>query len=384
MYQRLINLFNVFAGLTASVLLLLALTHFIQNPDLLIHPDNFINYQAGFIRRGLDGQILYSLTHFFNIDFLTTLKIYNISTLFIAFILIAIFKYKNKIPTYILLSMSVLMLYLLYFDRGIRKDHIVFIFILLQSSFFSKNLNLKSVGTKISFVLISIIGTLIHEVFFILTFLPIIIGFWIEAKLYGQVKFAQRLVLILPSTFLFILLMTIFVGSGTQADQIKNSYENLSYNLDYLNALFGKTYYFWNQNYNLKNILLFFMVVFLHTLFVGVSVYHHLQNSYKKFFFVVLLLGQMMILLFLSMISIDYGRWVFLCFFTVIVFISQYSIPKSKEYEIHFIDVIFTRVKYFPFFLFFILTMPHSHWNGMDSMLKNNLFIQLKNKFNNA
>lgn len=381
MYQKCIKIWNIFAGLIGLALLFFAIKQFILTPNLLVHPDNFINYEGGFIRRGLDGQLLYSLSRFFNINILTTISVYNVSTLILAIILIVVFKIKNKIPTYILLSMSILLLYLMYIDGGVRKDHVLFIFIFLQSSFFSKKLSFKSVGSKISFVLMNILGTLIHEVFFIITFLPVIIGFWIESKIHVNVNFAQRLFLVLPSTVLFILLLTVFVGNNEQADLIKHSYYNISYNLDYLNALFSKSFFFWNQNYNLKSIIIFLGTLFLHVLFIWISVYNQLEYSYRKFLFTILLLGQSMVLIFLCMISIDYARWVFLCFFSLIVFIYQYNLPKSKELNIVYLDWIGMKLRYIPFTLFFILTMPHSHWNGLDSLYKNNIFIQLKNKF---
>lgn len=379
MYQNLVKIFNFLATGIAVILLLFVAKEFYYNYNLLLHPDFFVNYQGGSIRRGFDGQILFLISKFLNISFLDIAKTYSIFTfvLFIAALLIT--KIKKNIPSYILFSMSVLLLYFCFIDRGLRKDHILFLFIIFQSFLFSKDQYLKLFWGKFAFVSLSIIGTLIHELFFIITIFPSVIGFWIGSKT-NKINFAKRLLLIVPSAILFISLMTNYVGTENQVNQIINSYADLGYNLDYLKLLFSKSFYFWDQNYHLKNILIFIGVIFLHGLFIAITIYNNLQNSLRKYFFLFLLLGQILVLFFLSMIAIDYGRWVFFCFFTVIIYTYNYSIPISEEFNLIFLDVLFNKIKHIPFILFFLLTMPHSHWNGIDSMLKNNLLIQLKDK----
>lgn len=379
MYQHFIKIFNFLAAGIALFLLLFAIKEFIENPNLLVHPDIFVNYEGGFIRRGFDGQLLYLISETSNINFLTIAKTYNIFTFIIFIFLIISLKIKRNIPAYILFSMSALLLYLCYVDRGLRKDHLLFILIILQSLLFSKDHYLKSFWGKLAFISVSIIGTLIHEVFFVITIFPAIIGFWIGSKT-NKTNFTKKLLLAVPSAILFIILLTIFVGTENQVNQIINSYSNISYNLDYLKALFSKSFYFWDQNHHLKNILLFIGILLLHGLFIGISVYNHLQSALRKRYFLLLLSAQILVLFFLSMIAIDYGRWVFFCFFTVIIYTYNYSIPISEEFNLIFLDFLFNKIKHIPFILFFLLTMPHSHWNGIDSMLKNNLLIQLKDK----
>ncbi len=378
MYQNFIKIFNFLAVGIAIFLLLFSVIKFYESPNLLLHPDYFVNYEGGFIRRGFDGQILYNLSNCLNINFITILKFYSTITFCLLILVLIVLKIRKNIPSFILFSMSALLLYLCYLDRGLRKDHILFLLIILQSILFSKENYLKTLGGKLAFILISLFGTLIHEVFFVITIIPCLIGFWIQSK-NNYLVFFKKTILLLPSILLFFALITIFVGTKEQTNLIINSYQNINYNLDYLKALFGNTYYFWDQNYNLKNILIFFTVLLLHGLFICTSVYPNLKNNKQKKIFLALLFGQMMVLVFLSLIAIDYGRWVFLCFFTVIVYTYNYFIPEKVENPFY-LDFIFHQLKYLPFFLFFLLTMPHSHWNGIDGLLKNNLILQLKNK----
>ena len=379
-YRRITKIFNVIATILVVLFLLLALKNFYFNDNLLIHPDFFINYEGGFIRRGFDGNLLYLIANFFNIDFTFIVKMYSLITfLFFLFILIYL-KFKRNIPLFILFSTSTLMLFFMYLDRGLRKDHIILLLIMLQSILvLNENIKTKT-WSKLLFVFISLVGTLIHELFFIITFFPLLMVFWNNSE--GSLKvFRKYLILILPSTILFFLLISVFPGNENQVSAIINSYQNVDYNVDYLRLLFTKSYYFWDQNYTWKQIVLFFVLLFSHGLFISTAVYPNLKNQKSKINFLVLLLLQMSVLILLSMMTIDYGRWIFFCFFTVIIFtFNNKNSQISTNQDFTTLDLIFKKLKYLPFILFFINTMPHSHWNGIDGIVKSNILLQLKNK----
>jgi len=379
-YRIITKIFNAIAAIMATIFLLLTIKSFYLNENLLIHPEFFVNYQGGFIRRGFDGNLLYLISEKLNVGFFNVLKIYNLITFSIFIIAILFLKFKRKIPTFILFSASTLLLYFLYLERGLKKDHIVFIFIIVQALFFSKDKYLKNTWWKLLFVFISIVGTLIHEVFFIITFFPNIIGFWRKSEK-KFLSFAKYCLLLLPSSILFILLITEFSGNSNQVETIINSYQNLNYDLDYLRLLFTKSYYFWQQNYSFNQIILFLLMIFLNGLFVSSATYSYLKSSEKKSIFLLLLVCQMIILLLLSMVTIDYGRWVVYCFTSVLIFIYNYSFSENSTYPNNpILDRIFEKLRIVPFLLFFFLAIPHSHWNGKDGVMKNNILLQLKNK----
>lgn len=382
MYQSLTKIYNILAATIAIVVLLFTLQQFYTNSALLVHPDLFINYEGGFIRRGLDGHFLFLLSTYFQINFINLVKVYIIITFFAFIIAIVIIKFKKNIPSFVLFSMSTLLLYFLYLDKGVRKDHIILIFILLQSIFFSKDKIFTNFWTKLLFVILNIVGTLIHEIFFILTFFPVIIGFWILSK-NNIHQFLKHLLLIAPTFFLFLLLMSVFSGNLIQINKVISSYQNLDYNLDYLRLLYTKTYYFWEQNYNAKNLFLFIFMLFLHGIYILTSIYPMFKNNNRKLYFLILMMLEFLVLLFFCMIAIDYSRMVFFCFFTITIYSYQYKLnnPMQKNQSIEKVDHFLNKLKYLPFILFFFNTMPHSYWNGIDGIKKHNLWVQLKNKF---
>jgi hypothetical protein len=292
---------------------------------------------------------------------------------------------NRKVPAYILFYSSALLLYFTFIDRGLRKDHIVLLLLLGMSSFFSNPEKLKTYRNQLIFVLISCIGTLIHEVFFIISFIPNLFGIWLISE-NNKKQFWQKSILLLPSALLFLLMVTVARGTESQVASIVKSHENTGYNLDYLNQVFTKSFLFWQQNYNLKNILLFFFMIFLNAIAVCTAVYNHLGNTnlQKKGVFLLLLSFQIVVLIGLCMVAIDYGRWIAISFLTTIFYIYNYDTNSAKSPIVPtFIDEKLVKLKWLPFLLYFLLAMPHSHWNGWDSILKNNIIVQLKNKIQN-
>lgn len=381
-YTNLAKIFNILSiGLT-GLLLALFFKVILQNDSMLIHPEYFINYQGGFIRRGFDGEILYNFSQFLKISILNTAKIYSGITFYLFIIIIVYFTKKLKIPYYLLFSSTTLLLYFVYLDRGLRKDHIVLTLVIIQSLVlrdFSKNTKLKS----IVFIFISLIGTLIHEVFFIISFFPNLVGFYINSKNNIQVFFKNTLIL-LPTTILFLLLIFVFKGNEEQAKAILLSNQNLTYNLNYLKIIFTKTFFFWNQNYHLKNIFYFFIFIGLHGLFILISISNNLTNKSEKSIFYILFIMQILVLVLLCMIAIDYSRMVFLSFSTLVFYTYSYNLEKTKvflPFNFNRIISILSSLKYLPFLLYFFLSMPHSGWDGIRGIEKHNIIYLIKLKF---
>ncbi len=384
-YPKTVTLFNFIARLLIISFLVLALRKFYFQSNLLVHPEFFINYSGGFIRRGLDGSLMLMLSNIFNVTYIHIIQTYNIVT-FSGFLLaLLFFKLNRKVPAYILFYSSALLLYFTFIDRGLRKDHIVLLLLLGMSSFFSNPEKLKIFRKQLLFVVISCIGTLIHEVFFIISFFPNLIGIWLISENHKK-QFCQKSILLLPSVLLFLLIFTVARGTESQVASIIRSHQNTGYNLDYLNQVFTKSFLFWQQNYNLKNILLFFFMIFLNAVAICTAVYNHLGNTnlQKKGVFLLLLSFQIVVLIGLCLVAIDYGRWIAISFLTTIFYIYNYDTNTAKVPLVPtFIDEKLMKLKWLPFLLYFLLAMPHSHWNGKESIYSQNILILLKQKINN-
>ncbi|MBS1573095.1 MAG: hypothetical protein JST62_11920 [Bacteroidetes bacterium] len=380
-YINLVKIFNILSIGIAGLLVVLFFKEILENDSLLIHSEYFINYQGGFVRRGFDGEILYNLYHFFEIPILLGTKLYSGSTFLLFLCIVMYATRKLKIPYYIVFSMTTLLLYLVYLDRGLRKDHIILSLIIIQS-FVLRNFSKKNRLGTIVFIFISLIGTLIHEIFFIITLFPNLIGLYINSRNNIQL-FLKNSLILLPSAILFILLIFVFKGNEGQAKAIILSYPNLTYNLDYLTLVFTKSFFFWNQNYHLKNIFYFFIFIGLHSLFILISVNNDIKSKVQKSIFNILFILQLLVLVVLCMIAIDYSRMLFLSFSTLVFYIYNYTLEKIKvilPFNVDCTNRIFSTLKYLPFILYFFLTMPHSGWDGFRGIVKYNLINLIKHK----
>lgn len=349
-----------------------------QHPNLWVHPDFFINYQGGLIRRGLDGQLLFWIAEKTDFSFISLIKGYN-AVAFILFILLIIYvKIKYKIPSFILFSMSSLLLFSMFLNKGLRKDHIIMILVILQSCFFWKKECLNSLFAKTLFILLGIVGCLIHELFFFVTFFPNLIGFWLNTD--GTLKhFLKKTTLIIPTFAVSLALLSIYPGNLLQVEKIINSYPNNLVNLEYLKPLFSKTFYFFDQNYNLKNIVLLILMLAGHFVFMMIAITNQLQSIKRKYFFVILLILQTLVLLFLILIAVDYARMIYLCYATVIFYIFTYELHEKQVIKnFQKIEKLCFSFRYIPLVLFFLLTMPYNYWNGAESIHQYNIIHQLK------
>ncbi len=181
-----------------------------------------INYQGGFVRRGLTGEILFYCANNFNINIQWVIKI----SCFIFFAIVSVFFTK----TFVKKGYSLYILPLCFFlgthvANGMfwhKRDHLMIIFFIATLWSFA---HLRSKWIKYSVInVLMIIALLIHEAFAILTFpflyLLIANEYVANRKLiYSAMPFA----LILPSICVLIITM-IYHGNLETAQLIWNSW----------------------------------------------------------------------------------------------------------------------------------------------------------------
>lgn len=186
-----------------------------------------INYEDGFVRRGLMGQILFLLTKNYHIDVEWAVKIISL----ISFILVCIFFIKAFLkkgyPLYILplcffLGMGILS------DNWIRKDYLMLCFFISILLLYKGSLN-----TLIKMVLINILIILIlftHEIFAFLAFPIFLVLFFNEYKTKGILQsIILSLVFLSPSIFAFLLTIQ-YHGNTETAQNIWDSWQIITNN----------------------------------------------------------------------------------------------------------------------------------------------------------
>jgi hypothetical protein len=156
------------------LLLIITLNYLFFNYRLIfrqnayIAADWLINYQGGFVRRGLIGEIIFFLAYNLNIHILKITYLVS-SFFFLSFI----YTYYQCIKAYLKFNFLLLYLFLpstllfTFFDPLAigRKEILVLLFISLYTFFLIKNLNSKFIIQLILSVLI-LITTLSHEIMF--------------------------------------------------------------------------------------------------------------------------------------------------------------------------------------------------------------------------
>lgn len=351
----------------------------------LFHADFYINYEGGFMRRGLDGEMIYLVSKAFNISPITIQKIYNTLFFVIFIVCIAIFLIKNKPPFYVMFSMSVLLLYLYYLNRGIRKDHILLVFFILNL------FTIKKVNTKwLSFILqnvILIVGILMHEIFLIITIFPLLI--------INNLKYNEQFTLkegakifsyFIPAYIVFIIVSLFFPGDTTQKFEILNSWKQLGINesrIGFNPGIFEDPQYIWKFGITFNQYIFFAIVIFIHFFFVGIAIINALPEKQMKCIFIIILILQYGASIFLSIVATDHSRWVFFANITSILatyFIkNNISVPEKFTFPQGFYSILY-KLRFAPYFLFFFASIGHGGWHGVDDYIKShpaNLISQI-------
>lgn len=275
--------------------------------------------------------------------------------------------------------MSVMLLYIYYLDRGLRKDHIILVFF-IASILVILSKSLSKITKLIMVNLLLIIGSLIHEILFVISFFPILIVliFSEEIKIKTIIK---NIFYLAPAGIAFLIVVLFYSGTPTQEAAILNSWKPLGlHNLYFNSGIFNKSLYFSELKITNKQVFAFFVMLFMHFLFVGIPIYSKINSSKLRNAFVALIGLQYVIILVLSFVAIDYSRWVFIGDFTTIITIYLLKSKYSNTYETAVPNFI-KKIQFIPYILYFFVTMPHSGWTGLDGVSKHNPIHLLKNVY---
>ena len=331
--------------------------HLNEFPVKYTFTDWLINYEGGFVRRGLLGQIVFELSKLLNIQIKFLILIFQISIYIFYFLLF--FLLLSKIETnffWLLIIFSpISFLYPMAELEALgRKDIFVITFFLIFSMINYKSLN----SLLFSFILIFTLSCLIHEITFFYIFHYLFV-FYVKNKFFinQQLNIKHYLVSFL---FLAILLyLNLYLHSFVVIDDIVNSYnyENLtalsgsfSHISPAIDSVFFKTF----SNISIITIARYGFLILISTIpfiyFIKIkSDYDNKYFNFQNIFILNILLSIPLYLL-----IFDWGRVIYInynFFIIIIIFIFNSNLINIKYLKIK-LEVISKSIK----ILFFIFS----------------------------
>ena len=308
-------------------------------PNKYTYTDWLINYEGGFVRRGLLGQIIFELSKFLNIKLQFILLFIQIAIYFIYFFLFYLLFLKRKINFFwiLIIFSPILLLYPLTELEALgRKDIFVISFFLIFSI-----INYKTLNRLItSFILLFGLSCLIHEItiFYIFHYLFVL---HLKNKFFNNQKIAKKHYLIFFVFLGVLLYLNLFLHNFVIIENIVNSYNydnftsesgSFSHISPSIDSVFLKTF----NNISIVTVVRYGFVFLINTvpLFYFIKLKDEHANKYFKFnniFFIILLLSIPLYLL-----IFDWGRIIYInhnFFIIIVILIFNMNLIDEKYFQ---------------------------------------------------
>lgn len=363
-----------------------------------------INYQGGFVRRGLPGEILYQISTKFGIE--PTFIITIISLVFFGLLIIFFArKFISKGYPIFILPFSFLLGFPVLNDLWLRKDSLILLFFIALIYIFQK----KSKGYFIWLNLVFIIGILSHELLAIFSFPILFFLLYSRYKLKFESFFTPLLYsffFILPSLITF-LTISFFKGNEQIAMEIWNSWDKVypdkipmgsSSAVSAIGWSFTDTAKFtikmlFHKNADFYAFVGFFIQILV-VFFISINT-NSLNNKILKYSPIkqdqlvitsVVLFQAIFALIPMCIIASDYGRWTYLWImssFIVLLIVPSASLKSAipvwyKSYVNKIYDLItriFGNSKGVVILLCLLITQPYAAWNINNIFSTSSLYV---------
>ncbi len=368
-----------------------------SNPNVYAFNELFINYQAGFIRRGLLGEIFWQLNSKFSIKpeifFSYLFFIIYLVQIFLFFYLLKKYIVSKLIFFLVSLSPSLLLFHIYTPDLYFLKDSIIkFVLILhvfIFYNFFVLKKNKEKYLELLKFLIIPILFIVIltHEYQVFSLSLHFLISMGVTKKKEDLKKIIiYYLPLIIP-----VLLVTIFMGNQIQFENLSNILKifNVELNpylgsgiISYIGGFYKWHFFYFSYNDFLSLFLSFILsILIFYILFQYliekkiITFYSKYQNNYLKFFIPILIP---------FLLTSDHGRNLALLSFYLVSF---YLVLNLNQVQlVKQIDVInkniFTKYLILIFIFFFIFMWKIDQYAGFElqgnpnGIFKSSLFAE--------
>jgi len=308
-------------------------------PNKYTYTDWLINYEGGFVRRGLLGQIIFELSKSLNIKLQFVLLFTQIAIYCTYFFLFYLLFLKRKINFFwiLIIFSPILLLYPLTELEALgRKDIFVISFFLIFSM-----INYKTLNRLItSFILLFGLSSLIHEItiFYIFHYLFVL---HLKNKFFDNQKISKKHYLIFFVFLGVLFYLNLHLHNFVIIENIVNSYNydnftsesgSFSHISPSLDSVFLKTF----NNISIVTVVRYGFVFLINTapLFYFIKLKDEYANKYFKFnniFFIILLLSIPLYLL-----IFDWGRIIYInhnFFIIIVILIFNMNLIDEKYFQ---------------------------------------------------
>ncbi len=313
--------------------------------------DWLINYQGGFVRRGLIGEFLFQIHNMINLDLdILVFTFVSFLYLMVSFFLIKTIKYleSSQLNTLIFLSPG-FFLYQIMNSEVIGRKDMLFLLVIAFFVFFEKRLNNKNLFVLL--ILLVFFLSLSHSIFLFYSPYLFFLFFLIKSVRKLKVTFAE---IIISSTSLFVIFFLIYFNQGDEliVSEICNSVKN------FVNSdceIRGQMFWLGNnaeshisvQYVSFNHFLIYLLSIILVFFFIFIKFYNSkfkINNlSINKFNPALLLLILFLLTLPVYYLGSDWGRYIYLSFsgsFFIFIFCIKEKLF-LKNYEIKFNKIFF-------------------------------------------
>ncbi len=313
--------------------------------------DWLINYQGGFVRRGLIGEFLFQIHNIINFDLdILIFSFVSFLYLIVSFFLIKTIKYleNSQLNTLIFLSPG-FFLYPIMNSEVIGRKDILFLLVIAFFVFFQKRLNNRNLF--IVLILLVFFLSLSHSIFLFYAPYLFFLFFLIKSTRKTKVSFTEIIIFLI---FLFIIFFLIYFNQGNEfiVSKICNSVQ------DFVTSdceTRGQMFWLGNdakshisvQEVSYRNFLIYLFSIILVYFFIFIKFYN---SKFKIKYLNIHKFNPVFILLILFVFTLpvyylgsDWGRYISLSFygsFFIFIFCMKEKLF-LKDYEIRFNKIFF-------------------------------------------
>ena len=310
--------------------------HLNEFPIKYTFTDWLINYEGGFVRRGLLGQIVFELSKLLNIQIKFLILIFQISIYLIYFLLFFLLLSKRETNFFWLLIIfsPISFLYPMAELEALgRKD----IFVITSFLIFSI-INYKSLSSLLfSFIFIFTLSCLIHEITFFYIFHYLFV-FYVKNKIFINQQLNIKHYLVSFLSLGILLYLNLYLHNFVVIEDIVNSYnyENLtalsgsfSHISPTIDSVFFKTF----SNINIVTIARYGFLILISTIpfIYFIKIKSDYENKY--FNFQNIFISNILLSIPLYLLIFDWGRVIYInynFFIIIIIFIFNSNLINTK------------------------------------------------------
>lgn len=322
---KFINIFFLISALLCIFHLYLFTDEF---PTKYTYTEWLINYEGGFIKRGLAGQIAIQISKIFTLELKYTIAIIQSTGYLIYFCIFYLFIKKINLNFFwycILLSPFLFNYPLFEMEALGRKD----VFVISCFLIFCIVEYKSKISIILNFILFFSFSTLIHEItiFYIFHYIYVI---YLKVLLINE-KLNYKNIIFISFITLFLIFLIMYVSRFANIEQMVNSYQNefittSSGSISWLKPSFKEILSSTLKQINVTNIIRYIFIYLLALTPFLLFIKNKKENSFKFLNINLILILSIILSIPMHLLIYDWGRIVYFYFnFLTIIFIFIYQ-----------------------------------------------------------